>query len=796
MPEDGSPRSRPLRRLLLAIARAVALLILVAGFSGTVAIALPSLDPLVRYAAALVIGVALFETLRPREKRTIVAAVPAEAPVEPDTASEALAAAQHTIDELRADAQRSREETQNRTDSLTRDVKDLLEINAGLRQQIEKLESQAAEIRAKAAEESRLRTADAEEARAREHQLREQFEAESTHLQRAAAKALDEIQKTRATSDQLRAQIDREKQNGVALQKTAEALQAERDKLQAHLSDFDKRLATSQQELDGLRAERQRTRREIEETRQNFEVDKAALRATLEGEWKARLRDTEAEWNARMQQMSAVHSKQRDESQSGLRTLEARVAELQQQLEESRRNAQQLLSAGQELTRQLDEERQRFQIDLHDALDRERQSFREQLEPLTKQLEELRQSVEDEQKRSAALKSELDGRPVVDERALREGIEAEWSKKLQKVVNELTIDHENAIGEHIEAREAARAEMRSLNLKVKDLQNQLQSARDGRLGLLQRDDQLTQELERERGERQRLEGQITELRAAPALASPVDETTVREKVEAEWSEKLQTIVNHIASDHEADIGKAIEEREAARAEARNLAIKLSAMQQKLDGERQNREALAEKLRAANEEIVALRSAPAPLPPSVMPTEPLPVFNPEDEERGREQVLQFAEQAHEVLRRITSPGSVPVPAGRKAKVLFVHHDPALRTMWRDNLDKSGFEVHTAVDGLEGLRIAMAQKPDVVIADASMPKMDGRELCQLLKSNQETASVKVILMTGIYTTEAPADGAQREFEADETLRKPVKLEAMKTALTTVLRVPTPESRVPSQ
>jgi CheY-like chemotaxis protein len=272
---------------------------------------------------------------------------------------------------------------------------------------------------------------------------------------------------------------------------------------------------------------------------------------------------------------------------------------------------------------------------------------------------------------------------------------------------------------------------------------------------------------------------------AASRGQPVDEKALRDKVEAEWSEKLQTIVNHIASDHESDIGKAIEEREAARAEARNLAIKMSALQQKLDGERQNREALAEKLRNANEEITALRSVPAPPPPSTLPTMPIPVIDTEEEKRARADVLQFAEQANEVLRRITSPGVVPVPAeDRKARILFVHHDPALRTMWRDNLGKSGFDVHTAVDGLEGLRLAMAEKPDVVIADASMPKMDGRELCQLLKSNQETASVKVILMTGIYTTEAPAESMTREFEADEMLRKPVKFEAMKSALASLL------------
>ena len=744
------------RRLLLAIARAVALLILVAGFSLALTLALPRVQPVPRYAAALVLGVAIFEGLRPRERRTVVVE-PSVAEV-PVSTSEDLLEAQRLIDELHQEIQRTRDESQGRADSLTRDVQDLLQINAGLRQQIESVESTLAQTSANAAHD------------------RAKYEAESKNVQSAAGKALDEIQKTRATND--------------ALQKTASALHAERDKLQSQLAEIDKRLASSAQELEGLRAERQRVRREIEETRQQAEVEKAALRASTEAEWRAKvqhastghaaaveslraenqkaLREIDAQWNGKLQLMSSSHARERDEAQNEVRNLTARVTELQGQLEESRRNAQQLLSAGQELTRQLDEERQRFQGELHEALDRERQSFREQLE----------------------------GRPIVDEKALREGIDVEWGKKLQKIVNELTTDHENTIGEHIESREAAKAELRSLNQKVKALEQQLQNAREGRLGLLQRDDALTQQLEREKKERERLEQEITTLRGqTPAPAQTADEQSIREKVEAEWSEKLQTIVNHIATDHESDIGKAIEEREAARAEARNLAIKLNAMQQKLDGERQNREALAEKLRSANEEIVALRTAPAPaaqpaptpapLPPSVMPTEPLPVMKGEDEQRAREEVLQFAEQAHEVLRRISSPGTVPVPAAeRTPRILFVHHDPALRTMWRDMLGKNGFEVHTAVDGLEGLRLAMAEKPDVVIADASMPKMDGRELCQLIKSNQETAAVKVILMTGIYTTEAPIESAAREFEADEMLRKPVKFEAMKSALMSIL------------
>src|SRR5438105_3280473 len=64
MPEDGSPRPRPMRRLLLAMARAVILLILITGIHGVLAIAFPRTPAVNRAVAAFVIGVIIFETLR------------------------------------------------------------------------------------------------------------------------------------------------------------------------------------------------------------------------------------------------------------------------------------------------------------------------------------------------------------------------------------------------------------------------------------------------------------------------------------------------------------------------------------------------------------------------------------------------------------------------------------------------------------------------------------------------------------------------------------------------------------
>src|SRR5260370_25668884 len=250
MPEEETPRPRLMRRLVLAVARAVALLILVAGFSGALAIALPNVRPLTRYASALLVGVIIFESLRPRGRQPVAAA--AASAVAPVATSDELIDAQRIIDELRSEAERNRLETQKRADSLTHDVQDLLHKNAGLRQQIDKVTAELGQARTSAAE--------------REKQLREQFEAENTHVQRAAGKALDEIQKTRTASDALRVQLDRERQNAATLQKTAEALQSEREKLQSQIAELEKRMASASQEMDGLRGERHRARREIEET--------------------------------------------------------------------------------------------------------------------------------------------------------------------------------------------------------------------------------------------------------------------------------------------------------------------------------------------------------------------------------------------------------------------------------------------------------------------------------------------------------------------------------------------------
>jgi len=468
--------------------------------------------------------------------------------------------------------------------------------------------------------------------------------------------------------------------------------------LAAHLEEGAERLEELRQ---ALARERERSERLVARP----VVDEAALRASIDAQWSAKLQSIVDKLNADHEKDVGQAIAQRESARAEVRALALRLEQMQKEHASRPVVDEQALRASidaqwsAKLQSIVDKLAADHENDVGEAI-AQRESARAEVRALTLRLEQMRK--------------EHESRPVVDEQALRASIDTQWSVKLQTIVSHLASDHEADVGKAIEEREEARASARVLTARVEELQRQA-----GQAKLAQR----------------------------PA----VDEQTLRESIDAQWSEKLQTIVGHLASDHEADLGKAIEEREAARAEARSLAMKVAQLQTRV------------------------RDLQPPPPP------PAPAAVDEDERRARADVLQLAEQASAAMRA-TASGNVPLPP--RGRVLFVHHDPTMRNMWREHLGRSGFEVQTAADGLEGLRLVMAGKPDVVVADASMPKMDGRELCQLIKSNQETAGVKVILMTGVYTNEMPIEQGSHEFEADELLRKPVKPEALQAALANLL------------
>ena len=133
------------------------------------------------------------------------------------------------------------------------------------------------------------------------------------------------------------------------------------------------------------------------------------------------------------------------------------------------------------------------------------------------------------------------------------------------------------------------------------------------------------------------------------------------------------------------------------------------------------------------------------------------------------------------RSVFEPPPNPPPASaRRPLVLVVDDEPDVQRAALLALEEIGYGAVLASDGLEGLQLAGRYRPDLILADAFMPKMDGREMCRRLKSSPATAKMKIVIMTALYTAARYRSEAFREFHADDYLSKPLELEELRAIL----------------
>lgn len=113
------------------------------------------------------------------------------------------------------------------------------------------------------------------------------------------------------------------------------------------------------------------------------------------------------------------------------------------------------------------------------------------------------------------------------------------------------------------------------------------------------------------------------------------------------------------------------------------------------------------------------------------------------------------------------GETKVSQKAKPLVLVVEDNPDIRSYLHENLE-SDYRISESSDGLEGFEKAMADPPDLIIADIAMPRMDGIEMCGKIKSNIETSHIPVILLTARTSLVYKVDGL--EIGADDYVTKP--------------------------
>ncbi len=85
------------------------------------------------------------------------------------------------------------------------------------------------------------------------------------------------------------------------------------------------------------------------------------------------------------------------------------------------------------------------------------------------------------------------------------------------------------------------------------------------------------------------------------------------------------------------------------------------------------------------------------------------------------------------------------------ILVVEDDEMLRTLLNRLLTQAGFNVLTAVDGIEGLKMIQTSPPDLVVLDVMMPRMDGLTMLKELRKEKKFDSVRVIMLSSLNESE---------------------------------------------
>ena len=84
---------------------------------------------------------------------------------------------------------------------------------------------------------------------------------------------------------------------------------------------------------------------------------------------------------------------------------------------------------------------------------------------------------------------------------------------------------------------------------------------------------------------------------------------------------------------------------------------------------------------------------------------------------------------------------------RRKVLVVEDDPDQLEVTRMSLKAAGFAIGTASNGIDALKKAQTVSPDLILLDVMMPGMNGFAVCETLRENHATASIPVLMLTGL-------------------------------------------------
>lgn len=108
--------------------------------------------------------------------------------------------------------------------------------------------------------------------------------------------------------------------------------------------------------------------------------------------------------------------------------------------------------------------------------------------------------------------------------------------------------------------------------------------------------------------------------------------------------------------------------------------------------------------------------------------------------------------------------------QQRSVLLVEDDPALRRYLEVVLQRAGYTVVSAGDGLEAMKFLLTARVDVIVTDALMPNLDGYELCRFVRSSKHLSQLPIILLSALD----PKNTTDESEQVNAFLAKPVSQE----------------------
>lgn len=128
----------------------------------------------------------------------------------------------------------------------------------------------------------------------------------------------------------------------------------------------------------------------------------------------------------------------------------------------------------------------------------------------------------------------------------------------------------------------------------------------------------------------------------------------------------------------------------------------------------------------------------------------------------------------------APNAISATLGER-RVLLVEDDRAVQRYLQVLLQRAGYEVICAADGLEAMKMALSQSIDAVVTDAIMPHFSGQEFCRFLRSYPTLSTLPVILLSAFENKTA----SEGDDLADVCLTKPVDPEELISCLARLIR-----------